>query len=186
MPQPYKGKWSMSSSTLEMRPKLATHVGIIASMWTQIELTLALIVAKMLNAEADIAGAMLLPVRSEATRFAIINAVAEDRLTPDMQEELKQLKKRIDNTGNERNRVVHGLWAHSENEDTLILVSQKEMLKVYSGIITKLANQKPVEVKDYAEMLEYSEKDFIQIESNIADRIKETAAFFGKLHTIAL
>lgn len=182
MPQPFKGKWAMSASTLEYRPKLAMHIGIIASMWTQVEVNLAMIVAKMLHAEASIAVAMYLPVKAEGARLAIMDAVAQERLTPQMQNEFEQLRKRIKNTGDERDHVIHGTWAHGENQDTLILLSQKEMVRCYSNLLSNSAKQIETPAQDYSSMLEYNEKDFIQIETNIRSRIKETSEFWIKLY----
>src|SRR5882672_9650967 len=102
MPQPFKGDWIADPEALSKRPKLGLHVGIIASLWSHMEYGLASLIANILNVDAAIASKMYLPVKSEAARLSIIEAIAKENLNAEMRSEFNKLRIKIRNTGAER------------------------------------------------------------------------------------
>ena len=182
MPQPYFGNWQSTQNSLAERPILAAHVGIIAALWAHVEYRLALLMALILHIDAEVAMVMYAPVRSEAARLAIIEAIVKDRLSEERLTEFQKLRKRVKSTGDERDKIVHGLWGIPENvKDSLIWYDGTKSVEQVSGIISRLAR---TEKKTYKPpkrglmtALEYKVSDFIDIEKRIQERIAEIVMF---------
>jgi hypothetical protein len=189
MPQPYFGSWTSDQNSLAQRPHLAAHVGIIASLWSHVEYRLALLIARILHIDAEVATIMYLPVKSEAARLAIIEAIAKDRLPKELLLEFQTLRKRIGSTGAERDNIVHGLWALPGNgNDSVLWYDATKSVKSVSETISHLARrteemrEKSITAKEFLDsVLEYKEQDFIAIETRIQERIGEIMTFGQKI-----
>lgn len=136
MPQPYNGQFRTLTG-LNDYPKMAAHIGIIASLWTHVEFQLGCLLATMLKAEAGLAITMYMVIRADAAKLAAIDAIANQTLLDSkLKEEYAEIKDKVAKTSVQRNKVVHGLWATVENDpDILVMVSPRLLLPVAASLI---------------------------------------------------
>ncbi len=195
MPQPYKGSgWKSGMDALKARPKLAAHIGTIAAMWSQIELQLGILLALILQADAQIATAMYMRLKSETVRLAAIEAVAEEKLTDDLLEEYNTLGEKIRKTGSQRDTIMHGLWAiPDDNPESLVLIDPREFVTWASRAIGAHAKRSEGRgagrayihrTAPFESALEYKESDFIDIQNRISELLKEIYKFSAKVPRI--
>ncbi len=185
MPQPFKGSYKKDFRTNAMaeRPELAKHLGIIASMWSDVELHLGYLLSDILHTEARIGAAMYAAIRAEAARLAAMQAAAEACLNDALLKEFQELKDRVRKTGDQRDDVIHGIWGISDDcPNSIIWIDTRKNIKYFSIVNSQLA--KPYsqltekEFLDFVRahrdhfgsVLEYQEQDFINIENCIQER----------------
>lgn len=192
MPQPLiKGATVyFSGNAIEERPILAKHIGIIAGLWTDLDVRRATLLCDLLRTEARLATAMYMSIATDGGKQAVLNAVVEEKF-PELFEEFYLLSKTIGKTANERNNVLHGIWGLSnQNSETLIWIDLKNHVKASATLrevgdsIMDSKDHKPLEKKLHDDISleleahrEYTEKDFINIENRIKERIEELRQF---------
>lgn len=190
MPQPYKGHWTSNQKSLSQRPQLAAHVGIITSLWAQVDVNLGNLLAIVLQADAHVATAMYIAISNDGARSAAMRAAAKECLGPDLLTEFEDVLGRVSEAAEQRNKVVHAIWAVPENKPDSIIRLDNRAFTGWFASLTAL-NAKPRAVitdKDHKRMLkameshlgsamEYKEHDFIQIEQ----RIETVLAAIGTL-----
>ena len=196
MPQPYQGHYRNSLDALSKRPNLAKHIGIIASLWANVEEELGLLLAEILNEDAHLAAIMFAPVKSEPARLSIVESVAQDRLPPKLVKEYQRLREKIKRTGAERDRVIHATWGLPENKSrSIILIDPRRTIIFFSilhahFISSILTGEKPTiqqnkkrnaRLAKLPPLFEYKNADFVQIQKNIKTRIKDIQSYRRKL-----
>lgn len=199
MPQPFKGRYTINilHAPMAQRPQLAKHLGIIASLWSYVELHLGHLLADILHTEARIGAAMYAAIRAEAARLAAMQAAAEAYLDDALLEEFQELKDRIKKTGDQRDNVIHGIWGISKDRpDSIIWADARKDMKYFSmqnlelAKPTKKLTEKEIkEINDFVNarqehfgsFLEYKEQDFINIENSIQERLNEIWRFRYKI-----
>lgn len=146
MPQPFRQSQVLGAdeAALEKRPELAKHVGIVTSRWSYLESRLADLLGYMLKADQHIGTLMYMPVKSEQARLAVLQSVAEDRLSPGMVEKFMKLKERISKTGRQRDRVVHGLWAVSDKKPNSLIWIDPWAYTVFNASLPYARTQKEI------------------------------------------
>lgn len=191
MPQPYKGNWGIMVDALKKRPKLAEHVGIIASKWSNAESKLGWLFSVILGTDAELGTAMYMAIISPAAQKAAMLAAAEHKLDSAQLEKLKTLYKNIEAPRVMRNTVVHGLWAlpqtPHENPESIVLIDTAKFVKMTAAMsapLTSIPDGERDRIKWLARhskatsapresALEYKEADFIEIEDKIDAAIQE-------------
>ena len=102
---------------------------------------LGYLLAAILKSDAEIAMAMFMSIKSEPGRKAAMLAAASMCIPQWQVQRFEQLLDRVFRTGAQRDRVIHGLWAVSENHpDALILLDQRTMIRTYASNIAHMAD----------------------------------------------
>jgi hypothetical protein len=130
MPQklPRKGVPIDEIPALEGRPKHFELIGRIAAAWAEVEFVMAYILARLANAEARSAFVLYETLSSHyAKRSAIkqlsMHAIRDNARLVRLHKLMDETKRRAD----ERNRIVHGLWATSESLPDKVICVDAEM-----------------------------------------------------------
>jgi hypothetical protein len=192
-PQPFKGQWHSDNVVLRLRSKLAAHVGIIANLWTHVDLILASMLTAMLRADARSGMTMYLCLRG--ARPAAMMAVAEDVLEETLLKEFRQLMGRVRTVEGARNDVVHGIWGRSDDPENLIWLDPALHAAWVAAISTLQHKDNNATHSDWEVMnssmtamhssaLEYKEIDVIEIETRIDDLLVELGQFHWKISQI--
>ncbi len=175
-----KGTTTSSLKTLQERPKLAAHIGLIMGMWAVVESELSRLLSIMLQSDAEVGATLFSVIKAEAGRLAMIEAIAKDRLTSEQQAEFAGLKKRVTSVGGYRDRLAHNIWAISEDHpDSLILFDARAGAQFMAhltsnvpgrGIFPRQDPEKSTSalMNHLDSAREYTEKEFLYIESEIA------------------
>ncbi|GAC1354914.1 MAG: hypothetical protein NVSMB34_07520 [Variovorax sp.] len=173
------------------RPALAAHIGLIVAMWAMVESQLSELLSIMLHADAAIGATLFSVIKNEGGRLAMLKAVAEERLTPEQQAEYASLKKRITAAGDYRDRLAHNIWATSPDyPDSLILFDARasaHFVALYTKAIAvgRFSDQDDASascaITNYLESARvYSEK-FLHIEAEITAASDDLGRFCWKL-----
>jgi len=148
MPTEFKGAVKVDAFALEERQDLAARIGVISSLWAQIEDELALIFAYALNTMPAIATATLGNVFSVPTKLNMLHTALELRFPEDVVAPFLKLKKRTRTTAKTRAWVIHAAWTiHADHPNALIRCA---------GITDPRLG-----------MLIYTRRDFVEIEMQL-------------------
>lgn len=189
MPKPYKGSWTWGLKVLRQRPHLAANLGYIASMWAVVETKLANIVSRALQADALVAISIYSLIRSEGTRLEVIESLLRNRLSEGDFEEYQRLKKRVRRVGDQRDRFMHAIWATSMSkpESIILIDSRSQMTLDASAAAMSATGESNSEQhsqlfdKHKASLLEYTQRDFIDLENLITELFAELCHFEDRL-----
>jgi len=190
MPQPFNGKWIGDPDACAKRPELAAYIGRIAAHWSHVEWSMGILVSVILHEDARLATTVFSPVRSEPTRFAILDAIATENLPPELFQEFQALRKQVKQTGGERDRIIHGCWMLApEAPDSLIHINPRQLIDNYAAYATVRAKGLgSAPLKDMQKLdefrftpLEYTMRDFQEVERRIKERISDIDAFSVKV-----
>jgi hypothetical protein len=170
---------------LHKRPKLAIHIAYIAQHWTLIDLLHGELLSILLGKDARFTTSVYLKLRG--ARPHALNAVAEEVLPEDLLKEFRQIMNKCRDVEGERNDVIHGMWATSEDdEDALIWVDPAAHVKWRAARAVRTSRSKVM--KEWARKavnahldggLSYKEEDFIAIEKRIV-QLFSTIYQFGQ------
>jgi hypothetical protein len=115
MPQPIRRQLSLplkfEKEALEQRPSLARYIAQVSAAWTDLECSVGLLLAIILDTEAKTGVHMYLALSGSAAQVHVLTGAAEAKLSQALQDELSELLKEQRNRAAERNRIVHALWA---------------------------------------------------------------------------
>jgi len=111
----------INPNALAARPDLAAKIGIIAALWSRVEMWLGVILGDLLGTEPKFGLAMYFAIVSTSARMDTIAAVASERLDPAMMIEFEKLLKTIRARARERNRIVHSNWGISKKHSNAIV-----------------------------------------------------------------
>jgi len=200
MPQPFLGSWLPTPDACAKRPALAAHIGVIASLWSNLEYLLGCVEAAILQVDARIGTLIYSSVKSEAARLDIIKNIANEYLDKNLSEEYIKLQKAIKKTGSERDKVIHGLWGlplspfgsdeFFADTDSLILADPRDFVAMKAAWTSLLAKSEKdrtdkdhvhLETKQRPPALEYRENDFTDIEVRIKQRTHDLTEFGAKV-----
>jgi hypothetical protein len=125
--------WQYDPDSVRQRPILAAHIGTIAAMWAQVEVTMGILLSMLLGADAVVGTAMYTSLISEQARLAAMNAAANEKLPTELRDKYLSLMRSIKIPRKARNKVVHGLWAISEKRpDCLVLIDTNKYIRQIS------------------------------------------------------
>lgn len=188
--QPYKGKFVSRLDTLKARPIFAARIGHTIAMWSAIEIHLSQLLSIILRADAQVGATLFSAIRAESGRLAMIRAIAEERLPPDLFAEYLALQKRVSSVGSHRDAMAHGSWALSQTDpDCLILVDSRYVGRYIAAAHSNLSKENAsllerqkaaAAMKNYLDSARrYGDVEFDYIEKEIKavrQEIKEMAA----------
>src|SRR5438552_962054 len=109
MPQPLRPPYQLNINpeTLGERPELASQIGIIAALWSRLEMWLGILLGDLLGAEARYGLAMYYAIVSTTARMDTIAAAATERIGKDVLVEFELLSRAIRSRARKRNTIVH-------------------------------------------------------------------------------
>lgn len=112
MPQEIKGKINVKVDprAIAKQPRLAARIGIISSLWAEIEDEIAFLFAVTMQTDLAIAAASLRNVFSLAVRLDMLRTIMSLRFPDEAVKRFDPLYKKIKARGKERSRIVHSLW----------------------------------------------------------------------------
>lgn len=186
MPQPYKGAFSCSPDALEDRPELARHIGVIASMWTYLELQLVELLSAMLNIEAPLATVMCVAIRNDGARDAAIKAAAEYSLNETELGDFEDVIEKMKTPRKQRNDVVHGLWGITRNSKSKLIWIDPRLAASFHAHLSKLTkpydrrlvtSTNKITTKMFGAIMAYTEQDFLEIEAKIKEAEEALSQF---------
>ena len=141
MPQPLRPPYQLNINpeTLSQRPELAAQIGIIAALWSRIEMWLGILLGDLLGAEARYGLAMYYAIVSTAARMDTIAAAATERIGKSALIEFESLLRAIRSRSRERNAIVHSNWGISLKHPKAIVAVQtdNQAIRYVSGIFPK-------------------------------------------------
>lgn len=175
MPQPLPNyKWLLTGTKVfEHRPALAVRIANIAAGWCQIEILLGSLLATLLNAESDIGAAMYLALSGATSRNATLQGAAEHRLDTHDLQQFNELTNKVKSLQRRRNRVIHGVWAVSDDyPQALIRSDPDEHIAEFSAVPATTPAAELRETVDRAQNKRasweiWNEQDFEEIEWGI-------------------
>jgi hypothetical protein len=192
MPQPLR-QWftdiTFGANALAERPNLALGIASVASAWTEIEVTLGILLSTMLHTEIRIGISMYLALKGSAAQDAVLSAAADAKLPIDLKREFAPLLRMIRKRAKERNDVVHGLWGVSPQLlDVLIHCPAghfiRDLAQAYARHISFGADRGPR--SEFVSVLKtYDARDFVEIISRLYDlkmQLKDFTFMIGDAH----
>lgn len=126
MPEEIEGKIKLRVIpwAIRKRPQLGVHIGVISSIWSDIEEQLIWLFVFTVQAEAPLAAAILGEVFSVATKLNIIETAMQMRFSSQALKPWRRLTRRIKKAASERNEIVHSMWTlHRKHPRALIRVA---------------------------------------------------------------
>ena len=138
MTRPYKSRKFPKPSPLAAisRPKHGTLIACIASLSGTLERELGGILGDVLEIHSKQALAMYLALSGTQARKSALLAAAKLRIGGEDYAELVKLYKTIHSKALERNNVIHGAWALSDDEpDSLLLGDSAEYVQFEASIL---------------------------------------------------
>jgi hypothetical protein len=140
---PFKGEFVSVTESLRERPELAARVGLCIGMWSFVELNLSILLSAMLHIDAQIGSTLFGVIKAESGRLAMLNAIAEDRLSEDLFAEYSLLQKRVNSLSGHRDKLAHGTWATSSAApDILILADPRHISEHFATIMAVATGSK--------------------------------------------
>jgi hypothetical protein len=112
---------NIDPNALADRPELAAQIGIIAALWSRVEMWLGVILGDFLGTEPKLGLAMYFAIVSTSARTDTIAAAASERLDATKMLEFEKLLKTIRARARERNRIVHSNWGVSTKHPNAIV-----------------------------------------------------------------
>ena len=199
----FDGESNSSLKSVAERPELAVHIGLIIGMWAVVESQLSHLLSIILQSDAKIGATLFSVIKAESGRLAMIDAIADDRFTLEQKTEYEALQKRVKSVGKYRDTIAHNIWGVSTTcPNSLILFDARKSARWMASFTSNLAdplrhdkslteNQKSHRAlilhmtaeREYANSArEYTEKEFLHIESEITQLSFDLGQFASKLH----
>jgi hypothetical protein len=123
---------NIDPNALADRPQLAAQIGIIAALWSRVEMWLGVILGDLLGTETKFGLAMYFAIVSTSARADTIAAAAAERLDAPMMLEFEKLLKIIRTRARERNRIVHSNWGISlKHPNAIVSVATDDQIRFW-------------------------------------------------------
>lgn len=146
MPQELKGRIDVKCNALGLvdRPKLAARIGVICSLWTEIEDQLAFLFVLGMQTDPAIACSVLGEVVSLSVKLDMIRTALKLRFPEEAFQPFDKLSRDLKAAAKKRNRIIHGLWTIHEEHPTALLR--------LDGITDPKLRIEKYELRDFAEI----------------------------------
>ena len=169
MPQPVKSYSDMRTSafaiSLHPNTSFAHQFSTIVCQWTATEIEMSKLALDILGLHGEAALPLYLTLQSGKTQRDAIEALVRANMNPDRISDFEETWRRLSSSRNQRNTVVHGIWALSNDfPDDMILVDHAEILTRHA------VESNYIETRDATRLLDigprpksltrYSTKDF--------------------------
>jgi hypothetical protein len=111
------------SDAMAQRPKLAVLIVETIGIWAQVECSLGVILAVILETEAQTGLAMFLSLTSSNNQMAIVSSAAKAKLTVADEELFSAIMKLVRTAAKDRHKFAHWCWAYTARlPDALLLI----------------------------------------------------------------
>jgi hypothetical protein len=129
----------MNPGCLMQRPDVALGIALIASHWAELEGMLGIMYTYLLCGQEPTAFENYFSQRDWTKRRAMFRMSAKLKLTPELLAETDDLYDKVASAANERNTIVHGLWATTDSKDrALLLANPREIGEKVNRIFATL------------------------------------------------
>jgi hypothetical protein len=163
---------------LDQRPEAAALVGQCITIWAEVELRVARLLAKMLHANTAPAIAMYQALRNERARKEVLDAVADFTLDGSDRDLYDAISAAKTSLSKQRNDLAHGLFGiASESPDGIAWISLGDRLKHMIEIDAQFDRGERPSISQFHKL-----KDFVSI-YEIRD-LAEIKSEMEKLHEI--
>jgi hypothetical protein len=188
MPQLLKPSTPMEfrADSVRERPELAVYIAEVAAAWVEVEVSLGLLLAVILNTEARTGVSIFLALTGSAAQEAALSAAAEARLPTELSSEFASLRSEYRTRAGERNRVVHGFWGVSPKfPDALIYCPPEHFVRdiahAYSVVQATGIQESGPSREFYSKLRIYKSKDFADILNRIHATREAVEKFLEKV-----
>jgi hypothetical protein len=165
---------------MTVRPRLAPLIAECIAEWAQIECTLGIILAVILETEAQTGLAMYMSLTSLSNQMTVVSAAAKAKLTVADEELFSAVLMVVKSAAKDRHKFAHWCWALSDDlPDALLLLDpayQAPLLANWLGLHDPLT---PVD-RDHIYVLR--EQDGKDIVSNMKMAKKHLYSLINVLH----
>jgi hypothetical protein len=167
---------------IDQRPEHAKIVGQCLTVWPEVEVNMALLLAILMKANSDAAVAVYLSLRTGRARQDAMNAAAEATLGPEDLGLFGAIMLVYRAAEGQRNDIAHGNWGICDKiEDGVIWVESKH----YSHWLISELRRDEMDVSEYGELARhlfvYKKNDFSDTLSIISDVRRILADFMWYL-----
>ncbi|QWF71348.1 hypothetical protein KEF85_02335 [Methylomonas paludis] len=174
MPQPFNERYKESRpivrggrDCLITRPDLAAHIANIAHMWTHIDVLFGVLLGVLTKSDASTSMMIYTSIVNNGTRFDILKKIVNSELNHDLIQQFAKIIKKYRQLSPSRNRIVHGMWAISdEKPDEIYLIDPNWHL---NNLASWFGGEVVIKNKSKIEIDVYKINDFIDIQRNIID-----------------
>jgi hypothetical protein len=172
---------NIDPNALANRPELAAQIGIIAALWSRVEMWLGVILGDLLGTQPKFGLAMYFAIISISARVDTIAAAAAERLDASTMLEFERLVKLIRARARERNRIVHSNWGvSSKHPNAIVSVATDDQIRFWHIASQNIEREARVWEQTIWEALKptaYRMPDFLQIRSRLNELINELQEF---------
>jgi hypothetical protein len=115
---------------LTKRPDLAIKIAQVSATWTEIEVSMGILLALIFQSSARIGVAMYLSLTGTAAQRSVLLAVAQESVPAELRDEFVDLLDEVRKRSGERNRIVHAMWgAHPSDAAALVNCRPDNMVR---------------------------------------------------------
>lgn len=133
MPHPIpKGVYpDIAWTSVSSRPELAVKIASIMATWTHVEVEMGDLLTRILGAHAAAAIPMYLALVGSSAQRGALTKMVHEVLDQDLAKRFDNILIQMRKRANERNALVHGIWAvHPSYPDDLILVEIEDLMRM--------------------------------------------------------
>ena len=126
----------MNQDTMARRPMLAALIAETIAEWSQVECSLGVILAVILETEAQTGLAMLLTLTSSNNQMTMVSAAAKAKLTVADEELFSAVLSLVRSAAKDRHKFAHWCWAYtSVLPDALLLIAPTHQAKWLANML---------------------------------------------------
>lgn len=123
-------------NVMTARPEIAALIAESIAEWSQIECGLGVILAVILETEAQTGLAMLATLNSSSAQMAVVEAAANAKLTKADQELFGALSVLIRAAAKDRHKLAHWCWMHcGELPDALLMIEPGYQAQIFANML---------------------------------------------------
>jgi hypothetical protein len=186
MPQPIRTKCHLEITGLSQRPQHAMVLGQIVGISGRLESALGWLLALFSRGSASITVAMFHAVVSTDAQRAMLLAAAEKSLGATELDAFKELMEDFRPRYGERSKLVHNIWAHSnDHPDKAIWVRSSDVAFSWAQIAASTNVLQIAEAEDLSlKCMAYTVQDLTDVAARLDEYLRRVNAFLYELMKI--
>ncbi len=170
------------STDLPDNAEISSHLGVVVSLWSEMETRLAEVFGVIAGMDSVIAMKIFTAIENEGSRKAVFMKLAEERLPQNLKEELLDIFRAIKESSKSRNKVAHGIWGVSPQvNDAIFYTDVRDWLVWQSHVHSAESRGEAIEVMEalrrWPSALGFRKSDFYTMEQEILKLIERIKSF---------
>lgn len=135
----------MQDNIMSLAPEIAKLVAEAVAQWSEVECLQGTLLAYIIDAEPQTAGAMYLALNAANAREALLNSAAQTKMSVREYDVFCAVMAYVRSTAKQRNRLAHWCWATSLDipKDTLLLIDPASRISYEANFQAGPQNYKP-------------------------------------------